>query len=460
MTRSKTGQAIQLLVLLLTLALAAQAQASFGFWLARPNGRNNPHDPAGASNKNLGSAAAMPSPTATAMPCRAQPLSPQVVLSNNAFALNLFASLLQSNGPDNNLTYSPFSVSTALAMTWAGTQGQTASQMADVLQYQDDPTVIGTEYQQLQAGLSQTAAAGGLTLTVANSLWLNNLVTFSPSYLSFVQQDFLASVTNMSFADPMAAANQINAWVNQETNQMIPSILAPTDINPGTSIAYLLNAIYLKAPWTSPFAVGSTQPKNFYGLNGNVTTTAMMNQTSNFFYLSEQDAQVVELPYGGDMLSMLVVLPSQGTSLASLEARLTTAKLNEWVQGLCGAYVDVSLPKLNLSFGTVDLKPNLQAMGMTDAFVPEPGDFSPMVPDPNKKMYIAFVKHKAVVDVDESGTLAAAVTAVGVFTNVGFVTMKPQPVVFDANRPFLFLIRDRATGTLLFMGSVTNPTLN
>lgn len=452
MKRSQLWSYLGILCLSLGLYFQCTPAMALG-WLEMPQ-RCNPHDP-----KSHAHPGPVLSPTPTTVSCRPQPNLMQLAVSNNEFALDLFDSLQKSAPAGKNITFSPFSISTALAMVWSGAEGQTASQMAEVLKFQEDPSTLASQYAQLQSDLFQEASSNGLTVTVANSLWLNSADSFSVPYLNLMQQNYSALVTNLSFGDPVTVVNQVNNWVSQETDQMIPSILSPSDVNP-SSVAFLLNAIYFKGNWARPFQASATYPRSFYCEDGSLTTTSMMQQNGNFYYAQNSDAQILELPYTGNDYSMLLILPAQNTSLASIEAKLSPALLNQWIEALCPtSFVQVSLPKLALYFGPVDLKSNLLSMGMTDAFSAGTCNLDNMVTSSHNQAFVEFVKHVATVDVGENGTTAAAVTAVGV--GLAVITT-PMPIIkynFNVNHPFLFMIRERSTGSILFISQVMNPNL-
>lgn len=463
-----------ILFLSLTIILALHAQAAWGFemgWALRP-ARNNPNDP--KSPQYVGppvATAPVPTlaptpapilnPTPAPPPCLAPGTSPQLVQEYNAFALDLLQSLNQTQSLSDNFTFSPFSVSTALAMAWAGARNNTAAQMAGVLHFQGDPATLGSQYQQLLLSLSQTAAAGSLDLNIANSLWENSIYTFLSPCLNLLQQGFSASLNSPDFSDPVGVVNQVNDWVAQETNQKIQSILSPGDVDPTHTAMLLLNAIYFKGKWNAPFVPQFTQPRAFHLADGSLTNTPMMTRDNDYYYFTQNaDAQVLEIPYQGNSFSMVVVLPAQSSSLAALEAGLSVTKLNAWLGSMCPTYIQLFLPKLQLAFGAVDLTPNLQALGMPEAFDKDLADFSGLIDQatlvPGYHARIEFVKHKAVVDVDESGTEAAAVTAISIAFPT-CVIQRPVPLLVSVDHPYLFLIRDKATGTILFIGRVMNP---
>jgi serpin B len=453
---------------LCSFCLVAGSAWSFG-WLQAPH-RSNGNDPRCGTLKPTSGPSPIPTATPFTLPtpapqeCSPLPAYSQLVVSNNAFALSLFSELEGSYGPSANITFSPFSVSTALAMTWSGAQGQTAAQMASVLQYTQDPATVGGEYQSLLNSLSQTAVAGGLNLNIGDSLWLSTLpsISFSSAYLAQIQQDYSALETYLDFTNPTAAAGQINAWAAQVTQNMIPAILSPSDLNINnvpTAIC-LANAVYFKGPWVTAFNVSDTAQAPFTCAGGSVTSTAMMNLTTTLPYTQDQYAQVVELPYAGGDYSMVVILPNAQTGIAGLDAVLSPQRVNTWLQDLCLSQVQLSLPKMELNFGPQNLSNVLQGMGMSLAFTDQ-ADFDGMQSGPTyDEFFIQTVKHQAVVEVTESGTKAAAATVVVVGCQNCMVAPMPlPPIVFNANHPFNFLIREQSTGTILFMAQVMDPNL-
>ena len=433
----------------------AGALAAFPGWMDPPS-RNNTHDPRNHPHHKVPQIdPGIAGPTSTPPPvgCRVQPAQNALVQANNAFAVDLYGALARTLAPSDNLAYSPFSVSTALDMAWSGAAGQTASQMATVLHLQGDPAVIGTQVQQLLGSLA-SSAANHLTFTVGDSLWLNSNIAFSSAYLAQMRQYYGATAQSLSFADGPAVVSLINQWVADSTDQLIKGILGPRDVQP-TSVAFLLNAVLLEAGWQSPFLAQNTAQQAFTCGDGSVTTTAMMKQTNQYYYAEGPDAQVLEMPYQGGDFSLLVLLPTDGSSLTALESGLTPAGLDSRIRGLCPQLVAVKFPKLSLALGPVNLVQELRGLGMTDAFTGT-ANFSPMSASGNSDFHIEIVKHAAVVQVDEGGIKAAAVTVIGYAINA-VSGPPPNLVQFNANHPFLFLVRQNSTGSILFMGRVNNP---
>jgi serpin B len=382
-----------------------------------------------------------------------------LVAANNQFALDLYHQLKAK--PGDNVFFSPYSISTALAMTWAGARGETATQMAQVLHFSDLPVpAVASAFGTLQKNLTALQTSGDIKLAVANSLWPQQNYPFLPAYLNLVQNDFAASVYPVDYGKNYEnVRRQINAWVSNQTNQKIPELIPQQVLQPDTRLV-LVNAIYFKGNWLTQFDPASTQSKPFHLASG---ATAMIPLMSHYFDVgdappytavplpgAEGNLQILSLPYRGRALSFIVLLPPTPDSLAILEKNLTAPQLAAWLAQLGSPPDDlrVSLPKFMLT-EKYRLAKNLQALGMIDAFTN--ADFSGM--DGNRDLVISAVIHQAYLDVNERGTEAAAATAVV----IGPGGPPPQPILFVADHPFLFLIRDNATGSILFLGRLANP---
>lgn len=392
------------------------------------------------------------------------------VQGNTAFALDLYAQLKEL--PDiqklgGNLFFSPYSVSTALAMTVNGARGDTAKQMVSVLRLPGDGGLIqrnGTARERshpafafgyLQKRLQTQAQQGGCQFHIANALWGQKGHPFLESFLMQNDSAYGAGFNEVDYADPGQARRTINAWVEQQTKDKIEELIAPGVLTPLTRLV-LTNAIYFKGDWAAQFNEEDTRPADFFLASGFTDQTSetvqvsMMYQKGTFAYADSNDVQIVSLPYEGEALSMVVVLPKADSSLASLEASLDAKRLESYLARLRERQVDVFLPKVKMTCGPILLNDPLIALGMKDAFDPDAANFSGV--DGTRQLYVSHVLHKAFVEVNEEGTEAAAATAV-------VMTLRAMPMnpVFRADRPFLFLIRDNETGSILFMGRVMNP---
>ena len=369
--------------------------------------------------------------------------------AESAFALSLLDRLA---GP-GNLVYSPYSIYTALAMVDAGAAGQTASQIDHVLAATSHGAAIG-DGAALQRAIAAATHGGpqAPTLETANALWTQSGVAFEQPFISTLSDRFGAPPQSTDFAaSPAAATAAINAWVAKHTNELIRALLAPGSIGPQTTFV-LANAIYLKARWESPFALSLTQPGPFTTEAGTVERVPFMNQQDTMYrYGAGTGYQALALPYSSSSLSLLAILP-RGQTLSALERGLTPHSLAAIVATLAPHEVTLALPKLDLST-QADLDGPLSALGMRDAFGPG-ADFSAMTKQ--RALDISLVEHAADLKLDEQGTVAAGATVV-----VGPTAIARPPagiVTLRFDHPFLLLLRDDASGAILFVAQVANPS--
>ena len=377
-----------------------------------------------------------------------------VVAGNTAFALDLYGELATNQG---NLFFSPYSISTCLGMTYAGAAGSTEAQMAEVLGFGTNQQQFASLFGELQSDLAATQETNVIQLNIANVLWIQEGFPFLPAFLGTATNQYQANVNQVDFAEAAAVTEEINNWVAQKTRNKIQDILAPGSITANT-VLVLANAIYFLGTWTESFAVSNTVNAPFYLSTNSQVEVPLMHQlvpTSGggiaFNYMQTGDFQAIELPYASNQDSMLILLPSQVDGLAQLEQQLSPAFLSNVLAQMTPQSVEVYLPRFTLG-SFFDLSGTLAAMGMPDAFTPEVANFSGM--DGAQDLYITFVVHKAWVQVNETGMEAAAATVVGIGTTV----VGPPPPLFRADHPFLFLIRDTQSGSLLFMGRGANPS--
>jgi serpin B len=375
------------------------------------------------------------------------------VQGNTAFALDLYAQLRTGEG---NLAVSPYSISTALAMTYVGARGETAEQMAKVLHFGADVQRLSAVFAELEktlkAGGGQGKAAGGTpgSLDVANALWGQKGERFEDGFLAVTKEFFGAGFHQLDFVKAAEASRkEINYWVAEQTRQKIQELLKSGDIDAGTMLV-LTNAVYFKAKWLNTFNPKETRPGQFHTGKGETVTVPMMFQQHAFPWAAGEDCDVVEMPYGGERLAMVMLLPKKVDGLADLEKSLTPEKLEEWLGRLRPETVRVRMPrfKFGCRFGLAD---TLAKMGMADAFRLEAADFSGMN-GRRHDLYISRVIHQVEMEVNEEGTEAAAATAVTMLRGA-----PPKTPMFNADHPFVFVIRDRQTGSILFMGHVVDP---
>lgn len=368
--------------------------------------------------------------------------------AGTAFGLALMRRL-----PEGNLVFSPDSIQTALAMAGTGAEGQTARQMATAIRLRspDEFKRVGTLQRQIAAAESAAAAgsAAAPVLNVADTLFLQQDLAVRTTFLSGLQTAFGASLQSVDFAHDLPAAEAaINGWADEQTHGLIPRVVS--DLPPGTLLA-LANAIYMKAHWSTRFKPGATEPDAFRLASGETVQTPFMHQTEDFRYGAGRGYALVELPYAASDLEMDVVLPT-GQSAGRLLASLSASSLDAMLAAARSRPVKLSLPRFQFSFAEA-LNGPLEALGMRAAFH-EGADFTGVSTSP--PLEVGLVEHAADIAVDEEGTEAAAVTIVSIEAT-SLREFAPAPVPFDADRPFLFFIRDRHTGALLFAGRVTDP---
>jgi serpin B len=369
----------------------------------------------------------------------------QAAADNNAFALDLYGRLRTQEG---NLFLSPASISTALAMTYGGARGPTAEEMAATLHFALDQERLHPAFAGLLRGLRADPKTKGYQLHLANALWAQKGHPFLPEYVKLVKDNYDAGLEEIDFEHaPDQARRTINAWVAKQTDDKIEELLPPTLPRPDTLLV-LTNAIYFKGDWALPFKKQSTHDGPFHLADGGNATVPLMTQTARFPYLEGDTYQALELPYAGNDLSMVVLLPKQADGLPDLERQLTAGKLRPALAKLRPTEVQVVLPRFKVT-GAFDLAGTLQALGMKTAFT-EKADFSGM--DGERDLFVSAVIHKAYVDVNEEGTEAAAAT--GVLMTRAAVRIHP---VFRADHPFVFLIRDTRSGSILLLGRLANP---
>ncbi len=374
-----------------------------------------------------------------------------VARSINAFAWDLYRELQAQN--DENLFLSPMSISTALAMLYAGARGETAAQMADVLHYTLDQDALHPAFGAFVDDLNAAGEAGDFELSVANALWGQQGFPFLEPFLNLLESCYGAGLQEVDFiADPEAARQTINQWVEQQTQEKIKDLLPEGLLNELTRLV-LTNAIYFKGQWTYEFDPLKTRTEPFTLVSGEQVDVRMMHGSGEYAYMERDGFQVLELPYDGDRLSMVVLLPATAVPCGP-DAGVMPADLKDWLAGLRHREVVVSLPKFEMTT-EFRLKDVLMSMGMTDAFLPDLADLSGIadLSDAGGRLFVKEGFHKAFVKVNEQGTEAAAATGLVITLEA----MPPPPAYFTADHPFHFLIRDRETGAILFMGRVMEP---
>ena len=370
----------------------------------------------------------------------------KVIRASNGFAFDLLA---QANRANDNLFLSPLSASMALGMTMNGADGETWSQMRDVLGFESlAEEEINASYKslvELLVGLDRTVET-----VIANSVWTRRGFPVYPDFLNTVREDFGAEVAELDFASP-SASGRINGWVEDATRGRIEDMVP--DVIPRDVVMYLLNAIYFKGSWTLQFDPSHTRTEPFHLDDGSTQTVPLMTLEGTLPYQSNSRFQAVDLPYGGRAFTMTVLLPWQGVSVDTLAAKLDAGQWEDIADGFRDTTdVRLFLPRFRMSHERT-LNDDLKALGMVDAFYEGLADFTRLSPVASiNPLFISEVKQKSWVDVNEEGTEAAASTSVAVSVTSGSV-----PRVVRADRPFLFFIRERLSGTILFAGKFASP---
>jgi len=372
----------------------------------------------------------------------------ELVSGNSAFAFDLYQAIREGDG---NLFYSPYSISLALAMTYAGARGETEQQMADTLQFtlpQDrlHPAFNTLDLELAGRGEGAEGQDGGFRLNIVNSIWGQDGYSFLPQFLDTLAENYGAGLRLLDFVKaPDESRGVINDWVSDETEGKIQDLLPQGSITSAT-VLVLTNAIYFNAAWEYPFEEELTHDGPFHLLDGSQVTVPMMEQREYFGYAEGEGYQAVELPYDGGELSMVIFLPEDGRFEEFVSA-LDGERVASILKDINPQEVHLTMPKFTYESG-FRLKETLAGMGMPAAFAA--ADFSGM--DGTRHLFIDDVYHKAFVSVDEAGTEAAAATAVVV---ARAAPTPPKEVTVD--RPFIFMIRDIETGAILFLGHVVNP---
>ncbi|UCF40648.1 MAG: serpin family protein [Gemmatimonadota bacterium] len=371
-----------------------------------------------------------------------------LVAADNRFAFNLFREINAQDTTGGNLFISPLSVGMALGMTYNGAAGTTREAMQQTLELQGMTLEeVNQAYRSLIDLLRDLDPR--VEFTLANSIWHRHDLSFVTEFLDRSRDTFDAQVTALDFADP-AAASTINAWVDEQTRGRIREIVTPP-IDP-IAIMFLINAIYFKGDWTQQFDASLTHDAAFQLAGGGQTTVRMMTHDGDVpvrvLFDTDPLLTVADLAYGGQAYSMTIVMPWEASDIETLVAQLDQTRWNGWISALDATAMRVSLPKFTLEY-EITLDDVLKALGMAEAFT-SAADFTNLYRGP-ERAFISEVKHKTFVDVNEEGTEAAAVTSV----EIG-LTSAPLSIYVD--RPFLFVIRERLSGTILFVGKMLDPS--
>lgn len=369
----------------------------------------------------------------------------RLVQSDNAFGIDLFTNM-SAEAPDENVFLSPLSISMALGMVRNGAQGNTLNEMNETLGKDAlDEAGINASYRSILDIHAQLDPA--VAVNLANSIWYRDNLTVLPNFLDTNKAVFDAEIAALDFNAPEALSS-INSWVDDKTNGKIEKII---DAISPQDVMYLINAIYFKGTWTYQFDENETKEAPFYGANRTTLDVPLMHLYNRVPFASNDDVSLIDLPYGDSLYSMTLVLPKTDGTLDAIIADMDENSWDNWTRNMQPAELDIFVPRFKMTYEQ-PLNEILKSMGMLDAFDESRADFAGINPD--LQLYISKVMHKALIEVNEEGTEAAAVTSVSVgVTSVG---EDPVPTVFRADKPFLFAIREHHTGAILFIGKVLN----
>jgi serpin B len=392
--------------------------------------------------------------------------------ATNQLAVDLHRQLATG---DENLCVSPYSIQSALAMTFAGADGETRTEMARVLHFPGDASAVPASFASLQRSLEEMSVKtadlvkeakrfGGpsepITLTIANRLFAQKGYQFRQAFLALVKQNYGGAFEPLDFVtDASGATQHINQWVADQTHDRIRDLIPANALNKMTRLV-LANALYLKAPWVDPFSEKATRPEPFHVRGITAVDVATMNKEAHFGFAKREGFIAVSLPYVGNDLQFLVLLPDDVNGLRALESKLTASMLAECAKLETREEIDLHLPKFKFEPPTIALAEKLQALGMKSAFdVPRgTANFDGIAPrKPNDYLYISNVFHKTFIAVDEKGTEAAAATAVVMMRATAMAGSKPKPIEVRVERPFVYAIQHVPSGVCLFLGRVTDP---
>ena len=369
-----------------------------------------------------------------------------VIEANNRFAINLYS---QYKSEEGNIFFSPFSISTAMAMVYEGAEGKTAKEIKSVFGFPKYDNSRRNQYSNLLSEINNKDKE--YALKTANALWAEQDFHFLDEYLTTVEKYYGGKTTNLDFRnEPDSSRLIINNWVEDKTNNKIKDLLPEGSIDAQTRLV-LTNAIYFKAKWLIQFDADKTSDEYFRVNPDKSIKVAMMqptSQKSTFNYTQNKDLQILEMPYAGEDLSMLILLPLDD-DIETLEYSFTIEKLTEWKKSLRRRKVNIYIPKFKFETKYF-MKNTLSNLGMPTAFT-NSADFSGMTG--KKDLIIDQVIHQAFIEVNEEGTEAAAATGIGMM----LTSMPPPTPIFKADHPFIFIIQQKDTGNILFMGRVSNP---
>ena len=370
--------------------------------------------------------------------------------SNNEFMIKAYNKLALDEKNDN-IFFSPFSISSALAMTFAGSNTNTEVEMANALEFSANTDLFHKNFSIVTNRINEIGKKGKVKLSIANSLWLQKGYTFLDDFTKIGKEYYNAEIKNLNFAESEKSRQIINQWVEDKTNEKIKNLI-PKGILDALTRLVLTNAVYFKGEWKEQFKKKSTKEKIFYTFKNKDVPAKMMYNKARYGYYENEKFQFLEMPYKGDDVSMFVILPKETQGLSKIESNLSLKMINLAIKGIEKKEVIVYFPKFKLEL-SYELSRLMKSLGMNDAFSKK-ADFSKITD--NKELYISAIIHKTFIEVDEKGTEAAAATAV-----VMRVKSMPPPaekIEFKADHPFFYFIRENSTGTILFTGRMNDPS--
>jgi serpin B len=369
-----------------------------------------------------------------------------IIKSENSFAFDIFSQVLNSTEEGTNVIISPLSISVALSMTLNGAVGATRDSMLKALRLKGiTPAVINNSYKSLTETLLSVDKR--VFISIANSVWTEDDFVVKQAFIDVLTNYYNADSRSFDINDA-TAPDKINAWIEDKTNNLIKKMISQLDDN---TVMLLINAIYFKGKWKLEFDASKTQDQPFYRSNGSSTDVPMMKQTDNFKAFRGNGFTIAELPYGQGNFAMDVLIPDDEDNLSSFSSTLSNTNFTSWVSQLADQKVQISFPRFKYGFKK-ELKDVLTGMGMGIAFTDD-ADLSNI--SDLYDLYISFVTHQAFIETNEEGTEAAAATVVGVG-----VTSMPSYLILNMDHPFIYIIRETTTNSIIFMGKVADPSVN
>ena len=370
-----------------------------------------------------------------------------IAKSNNEFAID-FYKLVSDN--TNNHFFSPLSIYAAFSILYEGARGNTADELAQTFGFETDDAIRHNDTAHMISSINRNDTHA--TLALANALWLADGFSPSESYLGIAHETYEATTKTVDFTNTTDSVDRINTWAANNTNNKITEVITENNVDAATAMI-INNAIYFKGTWLTQFQPEFTQESDFWLSETNNVTTDFMNTGDSFNYTKSDGAQVLKMPYEGDRLSMLVILPDERHGIKQLEENLSAEQIEKWRQELYYTDVSVSMPKFTM-FTNYNLIPPLKALGTSSVFSSALSDLTGIVDPGGNRLFVNGASQAAFVDVNEEGTEAAAVTTI----IMDFISEPSRSENFIADHPFIFIIQDDESGIILFMGRMYDPT--